>query len=148
MNLKAELTLLILVNIIQIQIVSKELRIKLLKFYCRSNEVLITVPKCNLKPISRVESQINMEYIIKQDVPSVFVNVQVLKQDTTTYKPFLVNITLDICLLYTKRLSNFYGSYALKELKNYTNMNFKKGCPIPAVSSIHFFFHTIFLFFF
>lgn len=135
MNLRAELTILILVNIIVFEhkIFSKELRIKLLMLYCRSNETLITIPMCNLKPISRVESQLNLEYLVKHDIPNVFVNFQLLKQDTTTYKPFLVNVTLDLCSLLTKRLSNFYGSYALSELRNYTNLNFSKGCPIPAV---------------
>lgn len=63
---------------------------------------------------------------------------QVFKQDTVEYKPFLVNITLNICDFLMKRVTNFYVTFAIKEVSKYLNVAFPKKCPVKPVSELLF----------
>ena len=49
--------------------------------------------------------------------------------DKNEYKPFLVNVTIDLCQLFSGAAKIFYGQFVLDEMKNYTNVNLSK-CPI------------------
>lgn len=73
---------------------------------------------------------------------SVQLHLEIFKLDTVEYKPFLVNLTLNNCFILAKTVTSFYTTFLMNQLKNYTNFDFNKKCPILPVS---YFFANIFL---
>ncbi|KAH8336888.1 hypothetical protein KR059_007621, partial [Drosophila kikkawai] len=105
-----------------------ELVYKIGKIECDGHPNRITNISCHVKAIDWNRAVVNMDCFLVVPVRNLALQVQVFKKDySNQYKPFLVDVSINMCEIIERRSYIPYGVMIWKLLKQYTNAN--HSCP-------------------
>ncbi|XP_017026941.1 uncharacterized protein [Drosophila kikkawai] len=98
------------------------------KIECDGNPLRVYNLRCNVKAISWNLALVNLTADLIKPIRNPIVHLQVLKKDyANQYKPFLIDVTFNICQVIERRNFLPYGVIMFKLLKRYSNIN--HTCP-------------------
>ncbi|XP_036346152.1 uncharacterized protein LOC118755424, partial [Rhagoletis pomonella] len=98
------------------------------KIECFPNARYIRNSTCGIKAVSRYRSHTNMECDIVDRLKNVSLNLQLFLRNTANhYKPFLVNVTANLCKILDRRNFPAYTTTVMNILKEVSNVN--HSCP-------------------
>ncbi|KAI8128688.1 hypothetical protein CVS40_1781 [Lucilia cuprina] len=83
---------------------------------------------CRLKPINRFKTIGIMEVHARIELRNISFNMALFARNSANiYKPFLFNVTENLCSWYRRRTPGAYSNMLMKILKHHTNLN--HSCP-------------------
>lgn len=91
------------------------------------SESLVLIPECRIRAVNRHRNTFNLFAIWKESVNDVRVHFRWFKRENG-YKPFLYDITLDICQ-FLRRANNPVASHIYEQFREFSNLMDVK-CPI------------------
>ncbi|KAH8388150.1 hypothetical protein KR200_010186, partial [Drosophila serrata] len=101
---------------------------KLVKIDCQGNSVRVNNISCHVKAINWNLALVNMDCFLRVPLRKAVLQVQVFKKDySNQYKPFLIDVSVNMCEVIERRSYIPYGVMIWKLLKQYTNAN--HSCP-------------------
>nr|XP_016940301.1 uncharacterized protein LOC108017703 [Drosophila suzukii] len=110
------------------QMLEAQLIYKLTKVECLVNKTRVSNVTCHVKPINWNMAVVNVDASLLMPVLNPIFRAQFFKKDySNQYKPFLVDVTINMCEVIEKRNYIPYGVIAWKLLKRFTNVN--HSCP-------------------
>ncbi|KAH8271043.1 hypothetical protein KR018_001639, partial [Drosophila ironensis] len=100
---------------------------KFMNVECNVNPVFVSNVSCSLKAIDWNKSVVNMDcFLLSQLNPTL--RVQVFAKDyTNQYKPFLIDVKVNVCEIIKRRNFLPYGVMFWRILQEFTNAN--HSCP-------------------
>ncbi|XP_075167886.1 uncharacterized protein LOC142240052 [Haematobia irritans] len=105
-----------------------EFYLKFTKIECDPNPKYFTNHSCRLRAIDRYKTVVSMKTLIKDVLRNVSVNLALFaRNDVNAYRPFLINVTQNVCSFLDKKKSMFYMNAFMKFMTAYTNIN--HSCP-------------------
>ncbi|XP_054087786.1 uncharacterized protein LOC105211853 [Zeugodacus cucurbitae] len=109
---------------------------KTTKIECFPNARYIRNATCGIKAVNRYRSHTNMESDIVNKLRNVSLNLQIfLRNSANKFKPFLVNVTANLCSILDKRNFPAYTTIVMNILKEVSNVN--HSCPFTHPLSTH-----------
>ncbi|XP_018800025.1 PREDICTED: uncharacterized protein LOC108975767 [Bactrocera latifrons] len=101
---------------------------KTTKIECFPNARYIRNATCGIKAINRYRAHTNMESDIVDRLRNVSLNLQIFQRNSANrFKPFLVNVTANLCSILDKRNFPAYTKIVMNILKEVSNVN--HSCP-------------------
>ncbi|XP_004527465.1 uncharacterized protein LOC101451812 [Ceratitis capitata] len=101
---------------------------KTTKIECFPNARYIRNATCGIKAINRYRSHTNMESDIVDHLRNVSLNLQIFQRNSANlFKPFLINVTTNLCNILDKRNFPTYTTIVMNILKRVSNVN--HSCP-------------------
>ncbi|XP_053949196.1 uncharacterized protein LOC128857465 [Anastrepha ludens] len=122
------LALNVMLNEVLVDIVQSSLAYKLVKLECLPNARYIRNATCAIKAVNRYRSLANMECDIVDRLQNVSLNLEIFQRNTANhFKPFLVNVTTNVCKIFDRQSFDAYATIVAKILKDVSNVN--HTCP-------------------
>ncbi|XP_061395603.1 uncharacterized protein LOC133331217, partial [Musca vetustissima] len=105
-----------------------EVHLKFTNLECDPSPKYFHNCSCRLKAVNRYKTVSFMKTFIKDVLRNISVNIVLYnRNDVKVYRPYLVNVTQNVCEFLDKRKSNFYMNIFMKFLSQYSNVN--HSCP-------------------
>ncbi|XP_028895744.1 uncharacterized protein LOC114803945 [Zeugodacus cucurbitae] len=109
---------------------------KTLSIECKYNPEILTNVTCQLKPINWQKSVCIWNCDVLQPLKNVTIYFQLFKKNgANNFLPFLLNTTLNMCDVISKRTFSVYGKILTNILKEMSNLN--HDCPYEGHLSLY-----------
>ncbi|KAH8253663.1 hypothetical protein KR032_006398, partial [Drosophila birchii] len=105
-----------------------ELVYKVVNVDCQGNPTRVANISCHVKAINWNLAVVNMDCFLIVPLRKAIIRLQVFKKDySNQFKPFLIDVSINMCEIIEKRSYIPYGVMIWKLLKQFTNAN--HSCP-------------------
>ncbi|XP_054087785.1 uncharacterized protein LOC114803946 [Zeugodacus cucurbitae] len=109
---------------------------KTISIECKYNPELLANVSCQLKPINWQKSVCIWDCDVLQPLKNITLHLQLFKKNgANNYLPFLVNTTLNVCDVISRRSFSVYGKIMTNILKEMSNLH--HDCPYEGHLSLY-----------